>query len=539
MLFEAHADNDRSPFWDWLPITVGLLSSLVVALAFCPVPRSGNVSGPLALFLAGAYVAITTAVAALALSVCSALVAKRHPVIHMRRPLALYCSEASWLAPMVAFYQRDSLWAALMACVVGAFAATLIHRHHFAAGAHEILAASPEAEPESSESRRPFSLKFAAILLQSGVLFVLASMARPATVLVGIAAFIISLFYQVSFFPSPVRLRYQKSSHSSLAIVLAMFFVAASLTPYLAEQGEGARSDDFDGSTKLSISRAKYRSEESQPGIVQYVKSLFHASGREPSRRQDRPAKVDKPSTVGPYPVLQALFGERKSAGDSPSSFIEKKRKHRSSTALVTDESYPGMILRPIIEEHSPIVPPVPRRRILEEKSSNWKRDDPISIPFYGAYWYFRASDGTLPPDSIESRGDPATMSFKTTDFTPIAMEARQSFGALIDLSCCRSVELVISNGDRRPATVTVELILTDTRLSGQPQQSLGVIAVNSSLRWSPDDNRPPVTETLNFRVPPHAAIRSFDEAKIRFQMGSPRERWSAKIAVLKFRLIP
>jgi hypothetical protein len=196
------------------------------------------------------------------------------------------------------------------------------------------------------------------------------------------------------------------------------------------------------------------------------------------------------------------------------------------------------MILRPLIDDHSLIVSPVAKRTVLEEKP-HAQKDDPVSIPFYGAYWYFRASDGGLPADSIESRGDPASMSFKTTDFTPIAMEARQSFGTLIALSCCRAVELTISNGDHRPGTVAVELILTNTRLPGKPQQSLGICPVNSSLRWSADDDRPPVTETLNFRIPAHAAIKNFDEATIRFQMGSPRERWSAKIAVLKFRLIP
>jgi hypothetical protein len=118
-------------------------------------------------------------------------------------------------------------------------------------------------------------------------------------------------------------------------------------------------------------------------------------------------------------------------------------------------------------------------------------------------------------------------------------MEARQSFGTLIDLSCCRSFELIVSNGDRRPGTVSVELILTNTRLPGKPRQSLGVCPVISSLHWSPDADRPPVTETLTFRIPPHPAISSFDEATIRFQMGSGRERWSAKVAVEKFRLIP
>jgi hypothetical protein len=68
---------------------------------------------------------------------------------------------------------------------------------------------------------------------------------------------------------------------------------------------------------------------------------------------------------------------------------------------------------------------------------------------------------------------------------------------------------------------------------------SLGVCPVNSTLRWFPGDNRPPVTEVLSFRLPTQAAIQRFDEATIRFEMRFPRERWSAKIAIEKFRLIP
>ena len=535
-MFQAYADDSRSRFWDWLPITVGLLAAAITALALCPVPRSETVSGPIALFLAFAYVAITTAVTAGALLICSVFFAKRGSGVSVRRPLALSCSLAAWFAPMVAFCERDSSWAVLMSCVVGAFGAALIHRHRFAVDADRVLSSCIEAEPVNPQDGRPLSLKFAAILLQSGALFVLASMARPAAGLAGIAAFIISLRYQAVVFPRPVRSRYQKSRHAWAAIALAMMLVAASLTPYLSVQGEDESSGDNRGSRRFPTSKANLRSDKSNTPLLRYVKSLFRASGREHSPREDHPAKGDKPSTVAPYPVLQALFGEQKPEPES--NFAEKKWKNKRSTALVTDESYPGMILRPTVEERFPIVPPVPRRRILELKPSSWK-DDPVSIPFYGAYWYFRASDGTLPSDSIESRGDPASMSFKTTDFTPIAMEAHQSFSALIDLSCCRTVELVISNGDRRPATVTVELIVTNTRLPGKPQQSLGICSVNSSVRWSPDDNRPPVTETLNFRVPPYPAIRSFDEATVRFQMGSPRERWSAKIAILKFRLIP
>ena len=205
---------------------------------------------------------------------------------------------------------------------------------------------------------------------------------------------------------------------------------------------------------------------------------------------------------------------------------------------LVADDSYPGMILRPKIKDHVTIVPPLARRRVFDVRP-NEQSEDPVSIPFYGAYWFFRTSDKTLPPDAIESHGDPASTSFKTTDYTPISMEARQNFGSLIELSCCKAIELVISNGDRRPGTVAVELILTNTTLPGKPHQSLGIAPVNSTLHWFPGDTRPPVREVLTFQVPAQPAIQRFDEVTIRFELRSPRERWSASIAIENFRLIP
>ena len=84
-----------------------------------------------------------------------------------------------------------------------------------------------------------------------------------------------------------------------------------------------------------------------------------------------------------------------------------------------------------------------------------------------------------------------------------------------------------------------MELILTNTTLPGEPHQSLGIAPVNSTLHWFPGDSRPPVKEVLSFRMPAQAAIQRFDEATIRFELGSPRERWSAEIAIEKFGLIP
>ena len=534
MLLQSQDQNDPSPLLIWLPIAAGLLAVAVVSFLLCPVPRSETITGPTAWFLAFAYVALGVGAAALAAS--SVRIARHIPGASVRPALPLLSSVAAWIPSTVAFYRRNSLWAAPSACVLAVLGARLIYRHRLATAWESMAFRSIDAETEPSHNRRPLLLKFAALQLQISALFALASRARPAAILVGTAVIIVSFCYQQATAWKPIRSRYQKPAQTTIAVALAIIFVAASLVPYLALEDDDESSDQAGGNSEFSPAKASHRSNQSS--LLESLQSLFAAPAAGHPRAEAHEEQSKGSFPPAPYPVLQAIFGERQPAAESQSSVVEKTRKYRKSTALVSDESYPGMILRPPTDDHAPIVPPSARRRVFEVKP-NARTDDPVSIPFYGAYWFFRASDGTLPADSIESRGDPAFLSFKTTDFSPIAMEARQSFGTLIDLSCCRSLELIISNGDRRPGTVSVELILTNTRFPGKPQQSLGVCPVISSLHWSPDAHRPPVTETLTFRIPSHAAISSFDEATIRFRLGSGRERWSARIAVVKFRLIP
>jgi hypothetical protein len=534
LLLQPQEQNDPSPFVIWLPIGAGLLAVAVVSFGLCPVPQSGTITGPMAWFLAFAYVALGVVAAVLAAS--SIAIARQIPRTSVRPLLPLLCSVAAWIPSTVAFYRRDSLWAATSACVLAVLGARLIYRHRLASARKSMVFPSIDAEAEPSCNRRPLLLKFAALLFQISALFALASMARPAALLAGAAVIIVSFCYLHATAWRPIRSRYQKPAHTTMAVALAIIFVAASLVPYLAFEDDHGSSHPAGRNSEFSPARASRRSDPSS--LRESLQSLFVAPAAGHPRGEAHEEQSTGSFNAAPYPVLQALFGERKPAAESESGVIEKTRKYGKSTALVSGESYPGMILRPPTDDHTPIVPPLARRRVFEVKPST-RTDNPVSIPFYGAYWFFRASDGTLPADSIESRGDPAFISFKTTDFSPIAMEARQSFGSLIDLSCCRSLELIIANGDRRPGTVSAELILTNTRLPGKPQQSLGVCPVTSSLHWSADADRPPVTETLTFQIPPHPAISSFDQATVRFQMGSPRERWSAKVALVKFRLIP
>ena len=518
-----------------LPIYLGILTSAVVALALCPVPRSTTLSAAGALFLAATYVLATVGIGAAVFVTCGVIVAKCELEAPIWRVLPFFCCVAAWITPLAAFYARDSLWAVLAGLVLSILVSNLIYRYYPASRTVEILATSPEPQSIDPHATRRIALTFAALLLQFGAISTMASLAHLATILISCALVVISFFHQ-SANESQSNLRFPKTLPVSITLGLAIILVAASMTPYLELPTDDASADSV-ASSRHSTPIPRRRS--AKASFVESARSWFesflpHNSQSGAQRKRAGGAS----STNRRYPALQALFGEGNTASGSESNPGKQELNFRKSTALVAGDSEPGVILRPKVTDHVTIVPPSPMRRVFDAKPS-WRTTDPVSIPFYGAYWIFKTSDKTLPSGAIDVRGDPDSIVFKTTDFSPISMEARQNFGSPIQLSCCGAIELVISNADRRPGTVRVELILTNTILPGQPHQSLGILPVNSTLHWFPGDERPPVTEVLSFRLPAQPAIQSFDEATIRFEMGSPRERWSAKIAVQKFRLIP
>jgi len=109
-------------------------------------------------------------------------------------------------------------------------------------------------------------------------------------------------------------------------------------------------------------------------------------------------------------------------------------------------------------------------------------------------------------------------------------MEAHQNLGKLFDLRCCREIQIEIQNADPYPGTVSMELVLVNTRSGQQGSVSLGFAPVKSDA---------PTKETLTFPVPAQSPIRQFDELTIRFPRRRTRIFRSAKIAIERFVLVP
>jgi hypothetical protein len=117
-------------------------------------------------------------------------------------------------------------------------------------------------------------------------------------------------------------------------------------------------------------------------------------------------------------------------------------------------------------------------------------------------------------------------------------MEARHKLEQPIDLRCCGGIRLVVSNADRYPGTVALELLLSDTRAGQQGSLSLGKAAVQSrpDLR---NDPVVPVEETLDFAIPRSTELGQFDEFVVLFHRDAMRMDRSARIAIERFVLMP
>jgi hypothetical protein len=189
---------------------------------------------------------------------------------------------------------------------------------------------------------------------------------------------------------------------------------------------------------------------------------------------------------------------------------------------------YRGVILLTEPKQTAVLVAPQPAI-----KDGNNQSKQPLSIPFDGVYWFFQFPDRQPPKDSYSIHGDPSLTAFRSADSLSIQMEARQSFVNPLDLSCCSRIAVEITNGDRYPGTVWLELILTDMRLPGQPSQSLGRLPVISNPQAAP------AHEVLSFAAPSNSGIREFDAVTVRFIRSGRRGLSSAKIAIDRFTLVP
>lgn len=477
------------PLPKWLPPTGGLLAATAVAFFACRPPLAYTLSwGKL---IISSVELVLEVIAASALTVWVLCSIPQGPTgLDTRRLVLRTTLDALWLAPLALFIRENSVWAAVIAAVF-AFSVVKSFRSLNCASVNDrgqsptlALNSIPFSLLATPSLRRQFSGAGAAMCAQTAALAVFAGYPSTAAALLGVSSGIWTWAFTNEI--STERLRKisasQPMSRDFWRLTLAALATAAALIPYLQ------RTYGIGGHGLPSPHRPHL---ESSQGY-----------GREPG-----PQKLD----------LQQL------AGDS----------HAPASG-----GNPGVILLPEKTTRTRLIAPSPM--VEDNLLTNQRSSNPLVIPFEGVYWFFKAPDTHPPRTSRQTHGSPELLDIRSTDRRPLSMEAHENLGSMIGLDCCSRIQIAIRNADHYPETVSLELVLIDSRAAGKPSQSLGRMMVKSTRPWKIYDGpSPPASETLNYLIPAHPVIRRFDEVSIVFRIDAARADAGPKIAIDRFVLVP
>ena len=496
--FGLIGQNAPRPITYLAPPLAALLATACLAFIACPVPPSHPLSWAGLFWTATGYV-LSLFMAAPTVMFALYTMLRRRMELNIRNVALRSSAAAIWLAPLMIFLSEMSMWAMIAAGLLVASMTRLMRHYHEAiprvsepqaldtVPPNEIfhLVASPAA------TRLPFAALCASAAAQAGGLAGFTGHTTVGAALVGITTAIVGWYSSAAH---GWKLQESCSAKSifraTLMVALATAFTTGGLTRYLTAQPGFGRGG----------------AQHSQNKLIKTANSILGALFRAPA------------------------------PGRSPNILQPMSTPREDYAAIVLGAVHPGVILWPEALARSIVVPPLPAMKhgLFATRHAN-----PFSVPFFGVYWLFKAPDKRPPGGSLRTRGNPAAHTFFTTDHMPLLMEANQNFGTMIDLNCCSKIEVAIRNADRYPGSVSLEVILTNTTLPTRPTLSLGSAEVKSIPRWRPNDDDLPILETLTFALPARAALRNFDEAKVRFHLDAIRAETAAKIAIERFVFVP
>jgi hypothetical protein len=207
---------------------------------------------------------------------------------------------------------------------------------------------------------------------------------------------------------------------------------------------------------------------------------------------------------------------------------------HGPTAADIASNDYVGVILTSPPQKKQPL-PPIPRPDSFTTRGIA----KPLTIPFDGQYWYFKAPSVRPGPRAHRARGNPTDVNVRSSDLAPLLMEAHQNLDKPIDLACCREIEITITNADIRPGKISLGLILTDSTSPDSPSRDLGTRVILSSEPANIPLDREPVKETLRFSIPRSSTNHLFNEITVVYRPAPERARGGAKLSIQSFTLIP
>ena len=197
----------------------------------------------------------------------------------------------------------------------------------------------------------------------------------------------------------------------------------------------------------------------------------------------------------------------------------------------IRSDGYIGVILTP--KQKKRVEPKVPRITVATRTGGLLH---PLTIRFTGSYWFFQSPFLGPPMDSVTAEGDPATIGVRSSNYKPLLMEAVQDLDEPIDTASLENIQLSMLDTDPYPGTVSVELVLVDTKLENHLQslgvQRLNAIPVVKNANSSHSD-------TLTYSVPWYCRCKEFNQIRLIFRLDPSRSKQGAAIAIQSFMLGP
>ena len=166
----------------------------------------------------------------------------------------------------------------------------------------------------------------------------------------------------------------------------------------------------------------------------------------------------------------------------------------------------------------------------------------PVLIPFDGPYWYFQPPLNAPDDMAHVAHGRAMEVDVHSADEDTLLMEAHQVLTSAVDMSCCREIDLSVTNGDTRPGPITAVLVLRD--LNGWPVVKRVVLAPQTltSSQMASSYGRGPVDEVLRFPLDATAKSQGlvrFDDITVMFVPQGIRRYSGTKVEVRSFTLVP
>ena len=251
--------------------------------------------------------------------------------------------------------------------------------------------------------------------------------------------------------------------------------------------------------------------------------------GRHPPLRQLIVAVLVTTVMLAPY-TLGGRKGWGLASGMAPRKATPPKEARSSS-------GYFGIMLYPPPSKRA-ILAPMPHDDAPTVAGALAK---PLVIPFDGPYWYYKDPWMQPGPKTHVAHGKPtdAGINVRSTDLSPLMMQAHQRISRPINLAACGEIDVTIVNADTRPGEIDLLLVLANASVQGHPRQVLAARQVLSSLPDPIPQGRAPVHEVLRFAVPRDSSLRQFNDLTLQFLLAPQHNRTAAKISVESFELVP